>query len=254
MASNSSECVVMLTNRAYFQKFIQTCSDLLNRGGWTGDICLVIGDDLVGTHYLNHEYIRSGRVQIKHFPDIVFPSEWHAVASRLKRDPYWYNIKLFQFHKLHLFNTFFKKWNYIFYIDVGATIFSSIRPILNSIESNVFFAHSDAYPTYEWKLKNQFDLTSPGANDQEYNMNVDYPQTTIMLYDTNIIQDDTFSRLLDLAHKSPNSITNDQGVIALYFTNIDKKFKQIKTRDEHTCYYDFHRRNPHDKYIMLKRA
>jgi hypothetical protein len=50
------------------------------------------------------------------------------------------------------------------------------------------------------------------------------------------------------------SITNDQGVIALYYTNIKKYFKQITTRNDNTCFYDYLRRNSNDNYIMLKMA
>ena len=57
-------------------------------------------------------------------------------------------------------------------------------------------------------------------------MNNDYFQTTIMLYDTKIIEN---------VIEYPISITNDQGIIALYLTNIQPLFKQIKTDNE--CIY-----------------
>ena len=37
-----------------------------------------------------------------------------------------------------------------------------------------------------------------------------------MLYDTNIITDDTYNNLLNLLMEYPISRTNDQGIIALY--------------------------------------
>ena len=66
-------------------------------------------------------------------------------------------------------------------------------------------------------------------------MNNDYFQTTIMLYDTKIIENDTYDILLNLLIEYPISITNDQGIIALYLTNIQPLFKQIKTDNE--CIY-----------------
>lgn len=85
-----------------------------------------------------------------------------------------------------------------------------------------------------------------------YNLNDDYFQTTIMLYDTKIIENDTYDNLLNLLIEYPISITNDQGIIALYFTNIQPLFKQIKTHNEILYFYDYLSRNKNNKYIMLK--
>ena len=172
----------------------------------------------------------------------------------MNRPLHWFQ-KLFQFHKLHLFNTFFKQWDYIFYLDCGIHIFSDISPIINEITENTLFAHSDAYPTYEWKLHDQFDKSNIeyfSKLNNTYNLNVDYFQTTMMLYDTNIITDDTYNNLLNLLIEYPISITNDQGIIALYFTNIQPLFKQIKTHHEFIHFYDYLSRNNNNTYIMLK--
>jgi len=83
-------------------------------------------------------------------------------------------------------------------------------------------------------------------------LNIDYFQTTVMLYDTNIIDSNTYDNLLNLSREYPISRTNDQGIIALYFTNIKPRFKQIKTRNEYTHFYDYLRRAKENKYIMVK--
>jgi hypothetical protein len=172
----------------------------------------------------------------------------------MNRPPHWFQ-KQFQFHKFHLFNKFFKQWDYIFYLDCGITIFSDILPIINEMSENTLLAHSDAYPTYEWKLHTQFDKNNTEyftKLNNTYNLNIDYFQTTIMLYDTKIIKNDTYDNLLNLTYEYPISRTNEQGIIALYFTNIKPLFKQIKTRNEYTHFYDYLRRAKENKYIMLK--
>ena len=134
------------------------------------------------------------------------------------------------------------------------SIFTDISPMLNEFSENKIVAHSDAYPTYVWKLKDQFD-----HNQEKYykilsekiNLNIDYFQTTIMLYDTKIIEPETFQNLINLLLEFPISITNDQGIIALYFTCINPHFKQLKIYDDDTYYYDYLSRGPY-KYIMLK--
>jgi hypothetical protein len=124
--------------------------------------------------------------------------------------------------------------------------------MLNEVTENTLLAHSDAYPTYEWKLHVQFDKTNDYFTklDTTYNLNIDYCQTTIMLYDTKIIKENTYDDLLNLLLEYPISITNDQGIIALYFTN-KNLFKQIKTHNENTQFYDYLPRN-NKPYIMLK--
>jgi hypothetical protein len=247
-------CIVFVCDKAYFNKFINTCNQLIKTGKYNGNICLVVGDDLNNDALLDCDFIKNNNIITKYFPNIQFSNDFLIVNNEIKTDGR--NLtKKFQWHKLHLFNTFFKQWNYIFYIDCGMTIFSDISPIINEAIENTLLAHSDAYPTYEWKLHDQFDKNNTNLFtklNNKYNLNIDYLQTTIMLYDTKIIQDDTYDNLLKLSIEYPISITNEQGIISLYFTNVQPLFKQIKTHNEHIYFYDYLLRNKDNKYIMLK--
>ena len=247
-------CIVFVCDKPYFSKFINTCNQLITNGKYTGKICLLIGDDLHNDEMLNCDIIKNNNIIIKHFPNIYFPNEFLEINNNINTDGR--NItKKFQWHKLHLFNTYFKQWNYVFYLDCGMTIFSDISPMLNEIKENTLLAHSDAYPTYEWKLHVQFCKSNTEyftKLNNTYNLNIDYFQTTFMLYDTKIIENDTYDNLLNLSIEYPISRNNEQGIIALYFTNIQPLFKQIKTHNEHIYFYDYLSRNPDNKYIMLK--
>jgi hypothetical protein len=117
---------------------------------------------------------------------------------------------------------------------------------LQTAAPNTLLAHSDAYPTYQWKLSCQF------LEDTHFHLDIDYFQSTIMLFDTSIIEDDTFQQLYELTEKYPISTTNDQGILNLYFNCIKKKWKQIVLQDETTYYYDFCVRNSDKPYIMTK--
>ena len=246
-------CVVFVCNKTYFNKFINTCNQLIKNGKYNGNICLVVGDDLNNDELLDCQFIKDNNIITKYFPNIQFSNDFLIVNNHINSDGR--NLtKKFQWHKLHLFNTFFKQWNYIFYIDCGITIFSDISPIINESMKNTLLAHSDAYPTYEWKLHTQFDKNTTIFKklNNKYNLNIDYLQTTIMLYDTKIIQDDTYDNLLKLSMEYPISKTNEQGIMALYFTNIQPLFKQMKTHNEDIYFYDYLSRNKNNKYIMLK--
>lgn len=255
-----SLCVVFVTNISYFDKFVQTCQELITVGKYDGPICLIIGDDLLNNQCLQIDFIVKNKIIIKYFPNMIFSNDFknHMITSAC--DDRGIN-KQFQWHKLNVFDTFFKKWDYIFFLDCGMKIFSDISPILKELPENTFFAHSDAYPNYNWKLHDQFDKTKLEYYDKlknKYNLNTDYPQTTIMFYDTKIIKNDTFQNLLNLASEYPISRTNEQAIVALYFTNIEPLWKQITVGNiadiciNHSFYYDYMSRNKNNKYIMLK--
>lgn len=250
-------CVVFTCNKTYLDKFKNTYKQLITIGKYHGDVTLVIGNDLNKDKLKSETFFTN--INIIQFNDINFNDEFMKSFNELERNKGW-RKKIFQYHKLHLFNVYFKQWDYIFYMDCGITIYKDISPILELCEKNTILAHSDAYHTYVWRLHDQFDKTHTLFNtlNEECDLNVDYFQTTIMLYDTNIIDETTFDKLYSLTNKYPISITNDQGIIALYFTNFDKKWKQIKTKDENTFYYDYLQRIDLMKkyninnYIMLK--
>jgi lipopolysaccharide biosynthesis glycosyltransferase len=226
----------------------------VDQGKYSGDICLVVGNDLVGSDLLEHQVIRDNNVIVKHFPNIKFTDRFLQVQEAIPRPHHW-NQKMFQYHKFYLFNTYFKQWDRILYLDCGITIFSDISPILNEYQENTLLAHSDAYPTYVWKLHTQFVHDNVGFFDElcrQFNLGIDYFQTTMMLFDTKIIQDNTVGDLITLAEQHPVGITNDQAYISLYFTNVKPLWKQIRTRDDFSYFYDYLSREPSNKYIMLK--
>jgi hypothetical protein len=247
-------CVVFLCNKAYFNRFIYTCNQLVTNGNYNGPICLAIGDDLLNDSLLECDTIKQNNIVIQHFPNVQFSDEFIRVNKNIRGDNRQITKK-FQWHKIYLFDVFFKQWDYILYLDCGITIFSDISPIINEVEENTLLAHSDAYPTYKWKLRTQFDEYNTEyftPLDSMYDLNIDYFQTTMMLYDTRIIENDTLENLLHLSYEYPISKTNEQGIMALYFTNIQPHFKQIKTHNENTHFYDYLSRSPHNRYIMLK--
>jgi len=246
-------CVVLLTNDAYFDKMIMTLSQLFSVG-YKEDVCIVIGDDLKDSEKLNNVLLNNDRLVIKHFKDLQFSSEFIDVFNTMKRDEKW-GSKIFQYHKLYLFHIFFKKWDYILYIDSGVTILNPITPILECVMPDKVIAHSDSYPDYNWKMSIQFDVDDLNflKYSENFNFEVDYPQTTILLYDTNIINADTFEKLYKLSEDLKCSKTNDQGIIALYLV-MNGLWKQIPVGDENFWYYDYELRwNKKNKpHIMIK--
>jgi uracil phosphoribosyltransferase len=134
-------------------------------------------------------------------------------------------------------------------------IFGNVNLIINAREPNVLLSHSDAYPTYQWKLERQFahDDIYYKKLSSKYDLNKDYFQTTMMLFDTNIITNTTFSEIYELLLEYPNCIQNDQSIIALYFICVKPGlWKQIQLKNDETFFYDYCKRTKTDKYIMIK--
>jgi hypothetical protein len=242
--------VVFVCNAKYFDKFVETCTALIEVGEYKGDIVLVIGDDIYEEVVKQHAFIKKTRQIIVHkCPDITFANfatmtETNAMCGKTGN-------KLFQYHKYHLFTTFFKRWDTIFYIDAGAKIFNNIQPLLDCAEEDTLLAHSDAYPTYQWKMSGQFRGDCRELRER-WDLERDYFQSTIMLFDTSIIEEDTFRELCDLTEKYPTSGTNDQGILNLYFVCIKNKWRQIPMENDETYFYDFNIRKNDKPYIMTK--
>ena len=247
-------CVAFVCNNGFLDKFIDTCNSLIYVGEYTGDIVLVTGDDVDVNSLLKHPFIKKHQkqVSIRACPDIVFENNVYKTMTETNAVCGKAHNKMFQFHKYHIFTPFFKKWKYVFYIDCGTKIFNPIQPILNCACEDTLLAHSDAFPTYVWKLSGQFLEDKKQELYERWDLDRDYFQSTIMLFDTGIIEEDTFETLCDLTERYPISRTNDQGILNLYFICMKDKWKQLTLGNGETYFYDFNIRNNDKPYIMTK--
>ena len=253
--------LILNNNENYKNEFFRTVKELREIGLYSGDIVLLHDEDLLDTLNNDPRFIKNEfNIIYKFFNRINRDS----VLEQLSIKPFQQGdkreiIKHFQFHKFYLFDVFFKKWKRVFYIDVGMHIFKPIHNMLNINCDNLFLAHSDAYPFYKDKLDCQFEkiayLDLFNQLKKEFNLNTDYFQTGIIMFDTNIIQNDTFSNLLNLSFKYFNGKTNEQAIMNLYFNCKLKLWKQIQIKDDSTFFYDMWERpgKTWRNYIMLKR-
>ena len=249
-----SICVVFVCNKKYLQKFDNTYNQLRNNGKYNGDVTLIIGNDLKDSEIkLKEKY----NINIKYFPDFKFDETFINIFKNLNRSGIWRN-KIMQYHIFYLFDIYFKQWDYILYIDCGVKIFRPIDPIIKMQKSQKVLARNDPWGPFlnKWTLGTQFDTTHSLFENLNklYNLTdiKQYFQTTIMLYCTNIIDNNLVNKLFNLACKYPISITNDQGIIALYFICIDKKWEEFDIEDNQQYIYDYKPRNNLKPYIMHK--
>jgi hypothetical protein len=253
--NQEKRCVVVVSNNNYFHKAKKTIEDIRTTGQWKYNLVFVYGNDISKNQI---EELQEFHVIPKYFKDI----DLSEIVNKLKKKPY--NgldrklRKLFCFHKFHLFTNYFKFWDKIFYIDCGMRIFKPIEPFFNINCNNKILANSDAQPKHRWKLRGQFNNTSyPNIFHEletKYKLDVDYFQSTILLYETKIITNEIFNRLIELVQKYFIGFTNDQAIMNLYFTCEKNIWEQVPLHIDNKYLYDYKSRRgrrPQD-YIMTK--
>jgi len=249
-------CIILVFDKGYVNKSYETIKEIREIGQYTGDIVCIVSDDLKDHTDLLYA---DEKIIIKHFKEI----DKSALNEMLEITPITLDMqgknKPIHWQKFNCFRTYFRdNYKKCLYLDTGMRIIKPLDKIINLDCKNKILAHSDCYPTYEWKLHRQFDYTVFPKEYEElvntYNLNINYFQATMYMFDTEIIYDDTYDSLVDLSNKYPNSKTNDQGIMNIYFLCIRNIWEQIKIKDDETFYYDFSERYGLNKsnYIMLK--
>ena len=248
-------CVALVSNRAYLDKALLTIWQLRIFGRFKGDVVLVVGDDLrSAVPALGKSLLRITPV---YFPDINRNVE-NSLIGNASTTLTSQSKKTFQFHKFYCFSTFFRKWSKVLYLDAKMRIYAPLSPLLKIDCSNSLVAHSDAFPEFRWKLGDQFNFTDfPELQprlERTVDLKSDYFQTTMMYFDTRIIEEGTVNELVELSRKFPNSRTNDQGILNIWAQN-KGLWAQLPTEKFGGRFlYDFYERPGFgvDDYLMLK--
>lgn len=247
-------CCVFTCNNLYLDSFKKSAKELINNGGFSGDVVLMIGDDLEENDLKSDSFFVEYKIEIVKFKKICFSKETNNILESISVEDKRNLNKKFQWHKLNIFNVFFKRWDYVLYLDCGMKIHQNIIPILNLKEKNKLIAQSDNYPNNGWTLNVQFDTRNPFYIKlaSKYDLNIDYPQTGLILFDTGIINEKLFYDLLKLVEEFPITRTNEQAYVALYFTNIKQIWQQMPIGDENQYFYHPCRINKDKNYIITK--
>lgn len=225
----SKTAICLVANFKYLYKnFPRMYFQLREIGKYSGEI-IIITSFLCPTIFI--KFLRKkNNITVLRFKKIKFNSSTEHKLSNLNLGSNRHTNKNFQWHKLYLFDEKIKIWDYIFYLDINMHIHHDINPILSSKPDNQLFARADGYPDYKWKLSSQFDHTdiSYSKLNKLYDLEIkDYFQTGVMYFDTKIISSRTFKDIKNLVNKFPITITNEQGILNLYFIFIKKNYRQL---------------------------
>jgi hypothetical protein len=216
-----SIAIAVVGNYKYLRKYFYTFyKNLKLNGHYEGEV-LIITSRLTPTFLIKG--IRSNsQVKIIRLSKIKFNKSTTIRYKTLNTDdqPNRFATKNFQWFKLNLFDTALKNWKFILYLDVNLTIHHDINPLLNYLPNKKIYARADSYPNYNRKLKTQFDSRQPEYKEinRRYNLeDVNYFQSGLLFFDTSIIKDNTKKEIIELAKQYPISVTNEQGILNLYF-------------------------------------
>ncbi len=212
--------VVVVGDFKYLRKNFSTfMSNLNNKGKFKGDV-------LVLTSYLTPTFLMSSiwknkNVKVLRFKKISFSQETKKRYLNLNTNgqPNRFKTKNFQWFKLNLFHEKLKKWKFVLYLDINLTIHKDINPIFDIKPENILLK-CDSYPNYKNTLRSQFDLSQEESKilEKKFDLNDSrYFQTGLMYLNTQIIQSKMISEILEYANLYPISITNEQGILNLYF-------------------------------------
>lgn len=240
MPNNLVICVV--GNFSYLYKYFKNFKEELKENGkYDGEILVLT--DLWSPVFLLRSIRNDKKVKVLKFQKIKFSKKTNDSLYSLdtKGQPNRHKTKQFQWHKVNLFDTKLKRWDYIFYMDINMHIHYDINQILTLLPNNKLFARADSYPEYKNQLTTQFDTTKNKFLElkNKYDLNINnYFQTGLLFYDTSIIEDTTKENLISLVNEFPISTTNEQGIMNLYFIFTKNQYEELpKEIGDYLIYY-----------------
>ena len=223
--------IAIVGNFKYLLKYFNTFYLQIRDIGKFEEEIIILTTYLTPT-FLIKKIRKKNKVTVLRFPKIKFKKDSENVLNNLQtgKEPNRNIYKKFQWHKLHLFDQSLNRWNYILYLDINLTIHYELSPILNYSPDSSLLARSDSYPTYDRTLECQFDMKNIRADllKKKYDLSLNnYFQTGLLYFDTKIIEKNTKKNLIDLVNKFPISLTNEQGIMNLYFIFEKNQIKAI---------------------------
>jgi lipopolysaccharide biosynthesis glycosyltransferase len=216
------KCITLVSDNNYIQHTKYLFSALKFKGNWQGDFCLLANN-------VNEDIIKDFKNKGIHIFKIT------------------QNVKSY-YAKYFLFNNSFKNWDVVCYFDADFVILNDINNLVESdnllvdaeqTPLGLFFDKEANIEVYN-EMNNQYDLNKNGFN------------SGCIIYNTNIIKDDSVDRLMNLSekYKSINHHTGpdgtDQPILNLYFNKIWNQVngvsfhRKMKGNDVavHTCRWE----------------
>lgn len=210
-------CVVTYTDVGYLDKAKRTIEDVRVNGQFFGDL-IVMTD---GLFKIDPRYILKMGIIVKEYPDI----DVTTLFSKIREHPFTDSdgrefLKPKQWNKLYVFDTYFKQWDFVLFVDAGLRIFDKLDFFYPQFRENAIVALDDGHPTFTKKFNSQIQLTNLPVVDKLkdiYDINSNYFLNCIFLFDTSLIVPTTLRELTTLMNEFPICKTNEMAIMNIYF-------------------------------------
>lgn len=210
-------CVVTYTDAGYLDRAKRTIEDIRVKGQFFGDL-IVMTD---GLFKIDPRYILRMNITVKEYPDV----DVTELFSKIKEHPFTDSdgrelLKPKQWNKLYVFDTYFKQWDFVLFVDAGLRIFDKIDFFYPQFREGAIVAMDDGHPTFTKKFNSQIQLTNLPVVDKLkkiYNIDSSYFLNCIFLFDTKLITGTTLPELINLMNEYPICKTNEMAIMNIYF-------------------------------------
>ena len=254
----SNNVIVTMATNAEFSYF---AADLVRRvrctGAYDGPIVLLYSDKVP----LNPEFVEFG-VHM-HDARLLLPEFFREPSDppcyragdeyRAKR------ISRFRgyYLKTAVFSVFFKQWRRVLWLDARNDIHYPLEPFFSSINSeSAFLANPDAWPAASSILRDHFfsdcDPVLMARVERRFDLHSEYFQSTLMLFDTSLILNDTLTTVAELYNELSRVASSDQIIFSLYWHQIRSVYQPLPYRLPGSLMvpYDFTPRIRTARYIV----
>ena len=209
----------LITDLAYFEKAKKTIIDVRSKGNWNGSIVLATIDFDLNTNFkdfYNITEVKFAQIDKKELLKNIGPQGFTNSDKRELN-------KLNQWEKLHIFDTYFKKWERVIFLDAGLRVLDDVKYLLELDYKNKILAPIDGKHYEHNKFQFQLSYDKPEminslVNEFDYSiMQSNFMLNCIWIYDTNIIDVCNKTELIEYMNKYPICKTNEMGIMNLLF-------------------------------------
>jgi len=209
---------VTLCDKSYLSKATHTIHELQTNGRWMGDTVLMSVD-------FQPEPIPNVQLlQIRHIPTdkLVKTFETHPLKPMSDNR---HLGKLYQWDKLQVFHSYFRRWKRVMFLDAGMRVFNSVQPLLDLEWKGKFLAPDDSDP-YDNGLRFNCQLdvdANPEVTERVYNdfskdiLDKHYFLNCIFVFDTALLEQVSVEEMEDAMNAYPICMCNEMGIMNLIF-------------------------------------
>ena len=211
---------VTLSDASYYQRALGTLQGLRQYGGWSGDIVLLCVDFRPDARLSE---VSAEFVLLDHLDHAPLWEVWKAHPIRSVPDER-HVKKTYQWDKLQVFGSWCRRWKRVVFLDAGASVLSSVEPLLQLEWRGAFLAPLDGAPQDCTRVfRTQLDLeANPLATSDllqlfgEGILDAPYFLNCFFVFDTKLAAA-AFANARAWMTRFPIMMCNEMGVMNLQF-------------------------------------